>query len=286
VQSDEDLLIAAVAAIAAQVTGARSVRPDARLELNPLAQAEFALALEDVFGVRIDDGSRLSAVSDAADAVLQGKPRPAQSLHSATGRIQSTVRSIVAPPFRWYFDLVVSGEDQVPRAGPVVLAANHDSMWDVPLLVAAAERPIVFMAVAGVFESRAASWVFTRLGGFPIRRGVGDLAGLRAAIDVLRSDRMLGIYPEGTRRPGRLLPFRPGAAWLALVTGATLLPVGIVGTREIVRKGSWVPRRAPVRISFGHPLDVVGEKDPRARLDQAPELTERLRSEVERLIRR
>jgi 1-acyl-sn-glycerol-3-phosphate acyltransferase len=174
----------------------------------------------------------------------------------------------------------------VPRSGRVVLAANHDSMWDVPLLVAASPRPIVFMAVAGVFGSRAASWVFTRLGGFPIRRGVGDLAGLRAALTVLRSDRMLGIYPEGTRRRGGLLPFRPGAAWLALATGAPLVPVGIVGTGEIVGRGSLVPRRASVRITFGAPLDVARVEDPRRRLDYAANLTERLRSEVERLIGR
>jgi 1-acyl-sn-glycerol-3-phosphate acyltransferase len=155
----------------------------------------------------------------------------------------------------------------------------------VPLLVAVSPRPIMFMAVAGVFGSRAASWVFTRLGGFPVRRGVGDLAGLRAAIDVVRSNRMLGIFPEGTRRPGRLVRFRPGAAWIALATGAPLVPAAIVGTGDIIPRGTWVPRRSAVQVTFGEPINVVPEDEPRKRLQQTADVTQKLRSDLERLIR-
>lgn len=287
-QPDPDALTGQVAAIAARVTGTRVEDFEAPLELDTLGRTEFALALEEAFDVVLDDSASLRTVADAvvAVSVLRAGPSPGPSLHPATGRLQTTVGAIVAPVLRWYLHLTVRGAELIPTLGPVVLAANHESMWDIPLLVVASPRPIVFMAEKGVFGSRPASWLFTRLGGFPVRRRAGDLGAMRAALAVVRSNRVLGIYPEGTRRSGTLLPFRPGAAWVALTRGAPLVPAGITGSGEIVPNRNWFPRRVPVRIAFGEPIRVARESDPRKRLDQASNLTEQLRSEVERLIRR
>lgn len=287
-QPDPDALTERVAAIAAGITGTLVQDSGAPLELDALGRTEFALALEEAFGVALDDSASLRTVADAAEAVAGHRERQqvAPSLHPAIGRLQGAARAIVAPTLRWYFPLTVHGAERIPASGPVVLAANHESMWDIPLLVVASPRPIVFMAEKGVFGSRLASWIFTRLGGFPVRRGAGDLQAIRAAFAVVRSNRVLGIYPEGTRRPGTLLPFRPGAAWVALTAGAPMVPVGISGTGEIVPKGSWFPHRAPIRIEFGESIRVARERDPRKRLDQASDLTDRLRSEIESLIRR
>jgi 1-acyl-sn-glycerol-3-phosphate acyltransferase len=287
VQPGSEALVERVAAIAASV-GARVDDPDAHLDLSPLGRTEFALALEKAFGVRLEDSRRLRSVTDAAAAVVaekrEGKPTP--NLHPATGRLQGIARAIAEPALRWYFHLTVRGAERLPLSGPVVLAANHESMWDIPLLVVASPLPIVFMAEEGVFGSPAASWIFTRLGSFPVRRGAGDLRAIRAALAVVRSRRVLGICPEGTRSPGTLLPFRPGAAWIALASGAPLVPAGITGTGEIASAKGFIPRRARVEISFGELIDVVREPDASKRLDQASDLTDRLRSEVERLIQR
>lgn len=276
-----------MAAIAGSV-GARVDDPDAPLDLSPLGRTEFALALEEMLGVRLEDSRGLRTVTDAAAAVAaqtrEGRP-PTPSLHPATGKLQGIARAIAAPALRWYFHLTVRGAERLPSSGPVVLAANHESMWDIPLLVMASPRRIVFMAEEGVFGSAIASWFFTRLGGFPVRRGAGDLRAIRAASTVVRSHRVLGIYPEGTRGRGVLLPFRPGAAWIALRAGAPLVPVGISGTERIVSGRISIPRRARVDIAFGEPIDVGEEPDPTKRMDQASDLTDRLRSEVERLIR-
>jgi 1-acyl-sn-glycerol-3-phosphate acyltransferase len=287
VRPGSEALTERVADIAAEVIGTGVEDPEASLALSPLARTEFALALEEAFGVRFDDTSGLRTVSDAAASVaeLEGRRVLAPSLHPATGRLQGLALAIVEPVLRRYFHLTVQGEGRLPRSGPVVLAANHESMWDIPLLAVSSPRPIVFMAVEGVFGSPAASWFFTRLGGFPVRRGAGDLRAIRSALAVVRSHRVLGICPEGTRRPGVLLPFRPGAAWIALATGALVVPAGIAGTGDIISKGRWFPRRAPVRIAFGEPIEVTREPDRRRRLDQASNLTDRLRSEVERLVR-
>jgi 1-acyl-sn-glycerol-3-phosphate acyltransferase len=288
VQPDPDALTGQVAAIAAGITGTRVEDSEAPLELDTLGRTEFALALEEAFDVVLEDSASLRTVADAVRAVIVRRAGPSfrPSLHPTTGRFQTTVGAIVAPVLRWYLYLTVRGAELIPTSGPVVLAANHESMWDIPLLVVASPRPIVFMAEKGVFGSRPASWLFTRLGGFPVRRRAGDLGAMRAALAVVRSNRMLGIYPEGTRRSGTLLPFRPGAAWVALTRGAPLVPAGITGSGEIVPNRNWFPRRVPVRIAFGEPIRVARESDPRKRLDQASNLTEQLRSEVERLIRR
>jgi 1-acyl-sn-glycerol-3-phosphate acyltransferase len=284
VQPSSDALQERVAAIAASI-GARVEGLDASLELSPLGRTEFALALEEAFGVRLKDSRGLRSVMDAAKAVAAQKRggRPTPALHPATGKLQGIARGIAEPAFRWYFHLTVRGADRLPSSGPIVLAANHESMWDIPLLVTACPRPIVFMAEEGVLGSPAASWFFTRLGSFPVRRGAGDLRAIRAALAVVRSGRVLGIYPEGTRRRGTLLRFRPGAAWIALASGAPLVPAGITGTGEIT-DGGFVPRRASVEIAFGEPIDVEQEANPGKRMDQASDLTDRLRSEVERLI--
>ena len=288
VQPDQDALTGQVAAIAAGITGTRVEDFEEPLELDTLGRTEFALALEDAFDVALDDSAGLRTVAAAAEAVArpEGRREFIPSLHPATGRFQGIARAIVAPVLRRYLHLTVRGAELIPTSGPVVLAANHESMWDIPLLVVASPRPIVFMAEKGVFGSRPASWLFSRLGGFPVRRRAGDLRAMRAALAVVRLNRVLGIYPEGTRRNGTLLPFRPGAAWVALTGGVPLVPAGISGSGGIVPKGNWFPRRLPVRIAFGEPIRVIPEGDPRKRLDQASKLTNRLWSEVERLIHR
>jgi 1-acyl-sn-glycerol-3-phosphate acyltransferase len=287
VHPGSDAIEARVAAIAASL-GARVDDVTAPLRLSPLGRTEFALGLEEAFGVRLDDAGSLRTIAQAASAVSgqRGVGVRAPAVHPATGRLQGVGRALVDSVLRWYFRLEVRGAEHVPPSGPVVLAANHESMWDIPLLVVASPRPIVFMAEEGVFGSPWASWFFTRLGGFPVRRGVGDLLAIRAALAVVRSDRVLGIYPEGTRRRGLPLPFRQGAAWIALASGAPLAPAGIVGTGTIVPSGGSLPRRNRVEIVFGEPIDVAREPDPRKRLQEASDLTDRLRSAVERLIRR
>lgn len=286
-QPGSDGLAERVAAIAADVMGTQVVDPAAPLDLSPLARTEFALSLEQEFGVQLESSRGLRTVAEAARtvSVRKGQPSPAPSLDPAAGRLQGPALAIVRPLLRWYFHLVVRGADRVPRSGAAVLAANHESMWDIPVLAVASPRHIVFMGEEGVFGSAIASWFFTRLGGFPVRRGAGDLRAIRAALTVVRSRRVLGICPEGTRGQGVLLPFHTGAAWIALTSGAPLVPAGISGTGDVVTGRISVPRRVRVHITFGEPIAVAREANPQRRLDQAPDLTDRLRSEVERLIR-
>lgn len=269
--------------IAAEVLGPPS---SGRLQADSLATAELILALEERLGVRLPEDVAVETVEDATRAVAAAPSAGVTAsdlLGNGFGRAQWVAHAALGPPLRGIYRLDVSGAEHVPASGPAVLASNHDSLLDIPALVVASPRPVWFMAKVELFRGRAASNVLHRMGGFPVRREARDTRAVRSAMDVLRRGRVLGMYPEGTRAP-RLGPFLPGAAWLALVAGAPLVPVGISGTAEAMPKGARLPRRTRVLVRFGEPMVPGLEGDPRARLERARGVTEELRSAVERLL--
>ncbi|HEX6208940.1 MAG TPA: lysophospholipid acyltransferase family protein [Actinomycetota bacterium] len=208
-----------------------------------------------------------------------------RDLLADVGRAQRAVKLLIGPFLRWYVSMEVTGAEDVPGDGPAILAPNHESMWDVPLLAVASPRPVVFMAKEEVFSGPIKSRFFTLLGGFPVRRGGRDFDAMRRSLAAVRSGRVLCLYPEGTRHRGAELgPFLSGAAWIALAEGVPLVPVGILGTDEIWSPGSLVPRRAAVRVAFGEPIRVERARRPAARRTRADELTMELRNRVAALL--
>jgi 1-acyl-sn-glycerol-3-phosphate acyltransferase len=276
-----------VAALAAEVTGIPPPGPDGSLDLDSLQLAELVLALEAEFGVRLPDDLRPGTVSEAAAAVAEARGRAASStpaLQDGIGHLQWLSDAVLGPVMRRFFTFEVVRADLVPAHGPVVLAMNHDSALDIPFLMLASPRRVWFMAKHELYRGAFRGWFFHVLGGFPVDRAGRDLRAVRAGVEVLSSGRGLGMYPEGTRSD-RFLPFFPGAAWMAILSGAPLVPVGIVGTAGAMPRGAMVPRRARVWVTFGEPLDPGREEDARARLERARDVTRSLRDEVARLIR-
>lgn len=256
-----------------------------RLEADSLALAELTLALEERLGVRLPDDASFETLADAARSVTASREAGSSAgLGNGFGRLQWAAHAAMGAPIRRAYRLRVEGASLVPPSGPAVLASNHDSLLDIPCLVVASPRPVWFMAKVELFRGRLASGLLHAGGGFPVRRGGRDLGAVRAALEVARRGRVLGMYPEGTRA-AHLQAFLPGAAWVSLATGAPLIPVGVLGTSEAMPRGSRVPRRTSVRVRFGEAIDPGKEDDPRARLERAREVTEELRSAVERLLR-
>jgi 1-acyl-sn-glycerol-3-phosphate acyltransferase len=264
----------------------RSYEPGERLDADSLSQAELVLALEDAFHVRLSDDVSLGTV-DEVQALLESTDRragkPTDPLDDGLGRFQGSATRMMRPVLRRAYHLEIRGADLVPRSGPAVLASNHDSLLDIPVLVVASPRPVWFMAKVELFRGRVASRFFHELGGFPVRRGGYDLRAIRGARAVLDRGRLLGMYPEGTRAR-HLQGFLPGAAWLALAAGAPLVPVAVTGTADALPRGSTRPRQSEVTVSFGEPLRPGREERPRARLARAQEGTDDLRGEVEKLL--
>jgi 1-acyl-sn-glycerol-3-phosphate acyltransferase len=174
------------------------------------------------------------------------------------GWLYPVARPVLLPVFRFAWRIRVEGREHLPTEGPAILCPNHTSVIDSFLLPAVLPRRITFVGKAEYLDSWKTRHLFPALGMIPIDRRGGDAAqrALDVAAEVLLRGELFGIYPEGTRsRDGILRRGRTGAARLALRTGAPLVPVGIVGTREIQPPGGRVPR--PFRacaIRLGRPL--------------------------------
>ncbi len=258
---------------------------------DSLRFAELASALQQELGVDLADSDCASVVtvSDLVRVVeAAGAPMrlPAGTIPSGMGWMQPAARLLLGALCRWWFRLEIRGAERMPSAGPVVLCMNHESMLDIPLAAIASPRHITFMAKRELFANPAGARFFHALGGFSVNRGGFDVRAIQLALNVLERGEVLGMYPEGTRVAGRLLPFLPGAAWLALKTGATLLPCAIDGTGDAMPRGAKVPRRVRVRLLFADPIEVHRQDDPVGRMAGAEKLTGQIRDVVGELLGR
>jgi 1-acyl-sn-glycerol-3-phosphate acyltransferase len=157
----------------------------------------------------------------------------------------------------------VVGEENIPASGPAILASNHLSIIDsiyLPLLV---QRPVTFAAKSEYFtgtrlRDRVISAYMRSIKQMSTDRESGRAAQamLQAALDHLNSGQLFGIYPEGTRSPdGRLYRGRTGVGFLALASGAPVLPVAMVGTDRILPPGQRIPHPGKFEIRIGEPLE-------------------------------
>jgi 1-acyl-sn-glycerol-3-phosphate acyltransferase len=144
-------------------------------------------------------------------------------------------------------DVRVEGADHVPDLPGVIVASNHLSITDPPLVCITVERlvgrRVRYMAKAESFAWPVLGPVMAAYGGFGVRRGRADREAYRAAKEILAAGDWLGVAPEGTRsRTGHLGEPKPGVALLALRTGAPILPVGIAGSEDVWPVGARLPR--------------------------------------------
>jgi 1-acyl-sn-glycerol-3-phosphate acyltransferase len=171
-------------------------------------------------------------------------------------------RWIVGFVFRLVWRPRFVGVEHVPAEGPVIIASNHLSFIDSVVIPLAVPRRVRFLAKAEYFEGRGLrgrgiALFFHLIDAIPVRRtGNRDsMRSLELALEVLREGTAFGIYPEGTRsRDGRLYRGRTGVGWLALTSGAPVVPVALVGTDQVQPVGSRGLRVRPVSVRFGPPL--------------------------------
>jgi 1-acyl-sn-glycerol-3-phosphate acyltransferase len=270
------------------------------LGFDSLAYAELAAAAEGQLGLVLpEDGVKgLEVVSDLvalarmarASEGEDGSPddgsweEAARSMPRGLGRLQRTSDVVGGILLRWWFRISVHGREHLPAEGPAILCMNHESWLDIPVAVIASHRRISFMAKQELFRSRVGGFFLHEMGGFRVDRDAFDLKAIRLALTVLARGEVLGMYPEGTRTPGVLLPFLPGAAWLALRTGAPLVPMAIRGTEVAWPRGQRVPKRVPIDVVLDPPIEVQPVDDPVKRRAEAEELTHRLHAVFDRLL--
>ena len=149
------------------------------------------------------------------------------------------------------------GATNVPAEGPVLYAANHTSFMDGPLVFGLAPRPVHFIVKEEMFHGPI-GWVLRQCGQIPIDRTVADRTALMSALGVLKRGDVVGIFPEGRRGRGDLSEAHAGTAWLAMQSGAPVVPVAILGTRKTGQSiNGFAPPLRRVATVFGPSFHLV-----------------------------
>jgi len=153
-----------------------------------------------------------------------------------------------------FWGLKVAGMENLPQVGGAIIASNHRSYLDPPVLGAAISKEIYFLAKRELFLFKPFGWLISGLNTVPISRGKIDRKGLKGAIQVLKSGNFLVVFPEGTRsRKNDFLEPKSGVGKLALEAGVPIVPAFIDNTRHLMRG---LFRRKAISVSFGECLDL------------------------------
>jgi 1-acyl-sn-glycerol-3-phosphate acyltransferase len=191
---------------------------------------------------------------------------------------------------RAYGRPTLTGGTNVPASGPAILASNHLSVIDSIYLPLLLDRPVVFPAKAEYFTARGPAgraWAayLRSTGQLKIDREHprSALGTLDAALELLRQGRLLGFYPEGTRSAdGRLYRGRSGIGYLAFGSGVPVIPVAMLGTRQMLPPGRRLPRPGNVEVRIGPPMTFDGDPgQPPARMRAA--VADRVMAAIARL---
>ena len=163
----------------------------------------------------------------------------------------SIIKFLVGVFLRIFYKVRVVGIENVPVSGKLVICSNHASNWDPLFISIVFPRQISWMAKKELFKNRILSSILYKLGAFPVDRGDTDITAIKNALKVLKSDKVLGIFPEGTRVKGfDLNNAKPGVALLTVKSNATVLPIHISSNYRLFNK---------IKVNIGEPITFSSE---------------------------
>lgn len=194
-------------------------------------------------------------------------------------RLMARAQRVGLKAMRRQWDIRLHDRSYIPRRGPVIIAANHIGTLDGPLVVLGSGRPTYALAKDELFDG-VVGRALAMGGQIPLSRTYADFPALRRAVHVLREGHALAIFPEGVRNTGDFSHIKGGLAYLALVTGAPVVPCAIFGTRlRGAGRKAIPPKGARIDIVYGRPIKINAMPWPRRR-EQVAELTEYLRGRL------
>jgi len=224
-------------------------RRDTERAASPLVRAPDAVLLDTT---AIAPEEQVSLATHWATLAMKPVSRPGLVYAFGAGFTRLFARTLL--------DFHLEGLDRIPRRGPLIVACNHISFWDPPLVGAHLPREMHFVAKAELFHNPLFGALIRAYNSIPIQRGAQARAGLRGAEDVLSSGGAILIFPEGTRnKSGELKPPRAGVGRLAAATRTPVVPACISGSNQIRRS---MLRQVPIRITFGSPVMPPGSGNP------------------------
>jgi 1-acyl-sn-glycerol-3-phosphate acyltransferase len=178
----------------------------------------------------------------------------------------------------------VEGRENVPSQGAAILACNHLSLIDPPIVgTMVTPRKLFYMAKAELFRSRPLRWLITRLGAYPVRRGTADRRALQQTLNILKAGELVLVFPEGTRsEDGNLQPPELGIALLVAQARVPVIPVALTGTNHVLPRGSSIPRPAHVQLRVGKPI-TFDDLSARPDREEMQQVAERIMREIKQL---
>jgi len=168
----------------------------------------------------------------------------------------------------------VFGAANVPKTGPVIVACNHVSYFDPPLLGTACPRRIRYMAKAELFKMSVLGPLITAFGAYPVERSGTPMAAVRRSVEVLRRGEVIGIFPEGTRNLDGTVQAHEGVALLASLGKSPVVPAAVAGTREAGRFRRF-------EVIFGRPLSLPADR--KATREDLANFTEQVMQAIRKL---
>lgn len=191
-----------------------------------------------------------------------------------------------AVTYDMFFRGEVVGTENLPKSGPFLIAANHASHLDPPLIGSRVPRQMSFFARKTLWAGGLASWWLDAVDTIPVDRDGGqDVGALKRVLRALGNGRVLILFPEGTRSPdGKLQSPKPGVGFIVCKTQVPVVPARIFGSFDAFGRGAKVPRLGvPVSVVFGKPLPPAVYDDPKSGKERYQVASTRIMSEIAKL---
>jgi len=183
------------------------------------------------------------------------------------------------PALKKLLRISVEGEENFPKESGFIIASNHRSHLDPPVINVVSPFPVMFLAKKELFEVPFFGWLIKKAGAIPIDRGRKANKSLIKALKLLKEGYTVGVFPEGTRAmPGQFLKPKAGIGLLIAKAGVPVVPVRIEGTDEVFPKGAKFPKigKAPIRVKVGKPMEFSQVEDYESVAQQVMEEIKRL----------
>lgn len=191
-------------------------------------------------------------------------PRSDQAVHPSH-RLLRLMRPVGRAYATGWYDVRTSGQEHVPRRGAGIIASNHLGLLDGPLLAVLSPRPVHALTKKEMFQGHTGT-ALRALGQIPLSRDGADVTAIKDCLRVLRDGGVVAAYPEGARGCGDFAHTRNGVAYLALVTGAPVVPLAVFGTRDPGGGLDSIPGRGTrFDLVYGSPVYLGSHPWPRTR---------------------
>nr|WP_302328480.1 lysophospholipid acyltransferase family protein [Salirhabdus salicampi] len=175
--------------------------------------------------------------------------------------------------YRFLYRIEVVGRENIPKKGSVIVCSNHISNLDPPLVGITCPRPVHFMAKEELFHKKGIGWILRNVKAFPVKRGMRDREALRKALNVLKEQETLGLFPEGTRsKTGEVKKGLAGAGFFALRSDAVVIPCAIIGPYEKFKK---------LKVVYGKPVQIEELREQKA---SAQEVVDVIMGDIKKLV--